>query len=56
MNNVVPLRLLLEERKSIYQGRFEELRREIMIGVEASERGEVIEGETVFHQLKQKLI
>ncbi|BBD65246.1 hypothetical protein NIES4072_10850 [Nostoc commune NIES-4072] len=46
---------LLEERESIYKGRFEELRREIMVGVKASERGEVIEGETVFHQLEQKL-
>ncbi|WP_096598931.1 type II toxin-antitoxin system ParD family antitoxin [Calothrix sp. NIES-2100] len=46
---------LLEERESIYQGRFEELQREIMIGVEASERGEVIDGEMVFHQLEQKL-
>ncbi len=46
---------LLEERESIYKGRFEELRREIMIGVEASERGEVIDGEIVFSQLQQKL-
>jgi antitoxin ParD1/3/4 len=46
---------LLEERESIYQGRFEELQREIMIGVEASERGEVIDGETVFYKLQQKL-
>ncbi|MDZ8083862.1 MAG: type II toxin-antitoxin system ParD family antitoxin [Nostoc sp. DcaGUA01] len=46
---------LLEERESIYKGRFEELRRETMIGVEASERGEVIDGEIVFHQLEQKL-
>ncbi|WP_096590854.1 type II toxin-antitoxin system ParD family antitoxin [Calothrix sp. NIES-2098] len=46
---------LLEERESIYQGKFEELRREIMIGVEASERGEVIDAETVFHQLFSKV-
>ncbi|RCJ37342.1 CopG family transcriptional regulator [Nostoc minutum NIES-26] len=47
---------LLEERECIYQGRFEELQREIMVGVEASERGEVIDGETVFQQLlEQKL-
>ncbi|MCJ8280981.1 MAG: hypothetical protein MJK14_14140 [Rivularia sp. ALOHA_DT_140] len=46
---------LLEERELIYKGRFEELRWEIMIGVEASERGEVIDGETVLHQLEQKL-
>lgn len=33
---------LLEERERIYKGRFEELRREILKGVEASERGEVV--------------
>ena len=46
---------LLEERERIYQGRFEELKREITIGVEASERGEVVDGEIVFSQLQQKL-
>ena len=48
---------LLEERENIYQDRFEELKREreIAIGVEASERGEVIDGEVVFRQLEQKL-
>ncbi|MEH2256473.1 type II toxin-antitoxin system ParD family antitoxin [Nostoc sp.] len=45
----------LEVKENIYKGRFEELQRSIMIGVEASERGEVIDGETVFHQLQQKL-
>ena len=46
---------LLEESESIYKGRFDELQREIMVGVEASERGEVIDGEMVFHHLEQKL-
>ncbi|MFB2919024.1 type II toxin-antitoxin system ParD family antitoxin [Aerosakkonema funiforme] len=46
---------LLEERERIYKGRFEELKSEILLGVEASERGEVIDGETVFFQLQQKL-
>ncbi|OCQ94427.1 CopG family transcriptional regulator [Nostoc sp. MBR 210] len=46
---------LLEERERIYQDRFEELQREIMLGVEASEQGEVIDAATVFHQLEQKL-
>ncbi len=46
---------LLEERERIYQGRFEELKREIMLGVSASELGEVVDGETVFSQLQQKL-
>ena len=46
---------LLKEREKIYQGRFEELKREIAIGVEASDRGEVVDGEVVFRQLEQKL-
>ncbi len=46
---------LLEERERIYQGRFEELKRKIAIAVEASERGETIDGEIVFRQLEQKL-
>jgi antitoxin ParD1/3/4 len=46
---------LLEERETIYKGRFEELKREIAIGIEASDRGEVIDGEVVFRQLEQKL-
>ncbi|GAX42877.1 hypothetical protein NIES4075_38820 [Tolypothrix sp. NIES-4075] len=46
---------LLEERERIYKGRFEELKREIAIGVEQLERGEVIDGEIVFRQLEQKL-
>ena len=46
---------LLEERECIYKGRFEELQREVMVGVEASERGEVIDGEIFFRQLEHKL-
>jgi antitoxin ParD1/3/4 len=46
---------LLQEREHLYKGRFEELKREIMLGVEASQRGEVVDGETVFSQLQQKL-
>lgn len=46
---------LLEERERIYKGRFEELKREIMIGIEASERGEVVDGETVFAELEEDI-
>ena len=46
---------LVEERERIYQGRFEELQREIAIGIEAAERGEVVDGETVFRNLQQRL-
>ena len=46
---------LLEERERIYKGRFEELRKEIMIGIEAADRGELIDGETVLCELREKL-
>lgn len=46
---------LLEERERIYKGRFEELRKEIMIGIEAADRGELIDGETVLRELREKL-
>lgn len=46
---------LLEERDRIYKGRFEELRQEIRIGIEASQQGQVVDGETVFYELRQKL-
>jgi antitoxin ParD1/3/4 len=46
---------LLEAQENIYKAQFDELQQAIMIGVEASERGEVVDGETLFHQLEQKL-
>ena len=46
---------LLMERELIYQGRFDQLRQEIMVGIEASERGEVVDSETVFNSIGQKL-
>ncbi|MDJ0535285.1 MAG: type II toxin-antitoxin system ParD family antitoxin [Xenococcaceae cyanobacterium MO_207.B15] len=46
---------LLMERELIYQGRFAQLRQEIMVGIEASERGEVVDSETVFNSIQQKL-
>ncbi|MBW4507965.1 MAG: type II toxin-antitoxin system ParD family antitoxin [Scytonematopsis contorta HA4267-MV1] len=46
---------LLEERERIYQGRFEELQREIAVGLEEAERGELIDADTVFNRLREKL-
>lgn len=46
---------LLEERKRIYKGRFEELRKEITIGIEAADRGEVIDGEALFAELEEDI-
>lgn len=45
---------LLEEREQIYKGRFEELKKEIAIGIEAAERGEYLDGREVIEQLRQK--
>ena len=42
---------ILMERELIYQGRFDQLRQEIMVGIEASERGEVVDSETVFNSI-----
>jgi antitoxin ParD1/3/4 len=43
------------QQHDLYKGRFDELQREIMIGVEASKRGEVVDADTVFKQLQAKL-
>ncbi|MGB3403913.1 MAG: type II toxin-antitoxin system ParD family antitoxin [Microcoleaceae cyanobacterium] len=51
---------LLEERERLYQGRFEELRREVMVGIEEAEAGELLDTKAVInrllrkHRLKQK--
>ena len=46
---------LLEERERIYKKRLEELKREITIGIEASERGEVIDGEEFLQKMRLHL-
>ena len=46
---------LLEERERLYQGQFEELRREVMVGVEEADRGELLNAETVISKLQEKL-
>ncbi|NJL64070.1 MAG: type II toxin-antitoxin system ParD family antitoxin [Methylacidiphilales bacterium] len=45
---------LLEEREIIYKGRFEELKKEIAVGVEQLERGERLNGKEIIEQLRQK--
>jgi antitoxin ParD1/3/4 len=45
---------LLKERERIYKGRFEELKREIAIGVEQLERGERLDGREVIEKLRQR--
>jgi antitoxin ParD1/3/4 len=44
------------ERERIYRGRFDELQKEIMIGVEELKRGEGVDGEIAMKQLRQEMI
>ena len=46
---------LLMEQELIYQGRFAELRQEIMVGIEASQIGKVVDSDTVFSSIQEKL-
>jgi hypothetical protein len=41
--------------KSVYQGRLGTLRQEIRVGLDASARGEVVDGEELFDRLQAKL-
>jgi antitoxin ParD1/3/4 len=46
---------LLEDRDRVRQIKLETLRQEIMVGVEQIERGEMIDGETVFAELEEDI-
>ena len=46
---------LLAEREMERLVRLEELRKEIAIGIEASDRGEVFDGEEVLKELRQEI-
>ncbi|MDJ1169080.1 type II toxin-antitoxin system ParD family antitoxin [Roseofilum sp. BLCC_M154] len=46
---------LLQEINRIYQGRYAELQKEVQIGTEAANRGELLDAEVVFGHLEQKL-
>jgi hypothetical protein len=41
--------------ENIYKGRFKELQKEIRLGMEAVDRGEVIDAEDMFRSLRLKL-
>lgn len=45
---------LLEERDRLYKARLADLQKEITLGIESSERGEVYDGETVIQELREK--
>jgi antitoxin ParD1/3/4 len=46
---------LLEERDRLYQERLANLQKEINLGVEQSDRGEVLDGETVIQELLDEI-
>ena len=45
---------LLQERDELRRARLEELRREIARGVEQADRGELIDSDQVFRELRQR--
>ncbi len=46
---------LLDQLEKTYQGRYEELRQEVLQGIEASNRGDMIDSQVVFQNLQAKL-
>lgn len=46
---------LLQDIEQTYQGRYQALRDEVRIGLEAADRGEVVDAETAFKQLQDRL-
>jgi putative addiction module CopG family antidote len=46
---------LLRQQEDIYQGRFEELRQEILIGAEQAERGELVDASVAIEGIRQRL-
>ncbi len=47
--------LQTDEWEDVYQGRFQQLRQEIRVGIDAADRGELVDAEEVFQQLRVKL-
>lgn len=46
---------LLVERERIYKGKFQQLKQEVEIGIEALKRGEIFDGEAVFDELEEDI-
>jgi antitoxin ParD1/3/4 len=46
---------LLEERDQLYKARLAELQKEIIIGVEEADRGELIDGEVVMQEIYDRI-
>jgi predicted transcriptional regulator len=47
--------LQADEWEKLYKGRFEELQQQIHVGIEAADRGELVDAEEVFQRLGEKL-
>ncbi len=46
---------VLAEQEQVYQGRFEELRREVLLGVAEAERGELLDAASEIEAIRQRL-
>lgn len=46
---------VLAEQEQIYQGRFEELRREVLLGVLEAEQGELLDAASEIEGIRQRL-
>lgn len=46
---------ILAEQEQIYQGRFEELQREVLLGVLEAERGELLDATSEIEAIRQRL-
>ena len=44
-----------DEWERIYKGRFKELQQEVQIGIDAADRGDVIDADVMFQRLRDKL-
>lgn len=46
---------LLEQQQDIYRGRLQELQQDALIGLEASQQGEVVDGATAMAQIRANI-
>jgi putative addiction module CopG family antidote len=46
---------VLAEQEQVYQGRFEELQREVLLGVLEAERGELLDATSEIEAIRQRL-
>jgi predicted transcriptional regulator len=47
--------LQTDEWEDVYRGRFQQLREEIRVGIDAADRGDLVDAQEVFQQLRVKL-